>query len=1054
MIHALSLGSVPACSCANCGLPRPQGFRAPFVRRLTVLAVALGLTPSARGSEPADGWRIRLEAGAAGVVDKGWLTLGSGSGALAGLDPYDEPHPPALPSRYVDVYTEHPQADPGWGAQLRTLSRYRREYFPALGSSRRVVEFVVGTDRSDLVRLTWTLTPDLDLASHFVTLTDLETATVVDVWTQAAYEFSPTGLVRRFRLEMNPGRSAPPIAFAQSATLPEDGSVALTLSAQDPEGDPLTYEIVAAPGHGVVTGTPPAVTYTPAANYFGSDSFSFRARDSQGASNVAQVSLVVTPVNDAPQALAQTVATDEDVIKTIALTGTDPDGDSLTYAVLQGPSHGVLEGTAPNLTYRPDPNFNGADSFSFAVSDGQVQSSAASVSLLVAPVNDPPDAAFTVPGPAHNVATWDSNVGSYFEGASATASSQATGSLPLNAIDDNLTTRWISASGQTTAQSLTVTLPHGVLHRVGRVRLVNPTSTDAVKHFEVRVSRTTLDESAFATILTDLALNSARVQEFPFPAPVDALYVQLRPLDNYGSPAAVSVTSFEVIADGLSGVPSYSAPTNVAAAAEGARVVSFTSQASGTPASQIIDGSASLRWASATGQRANQSVVVELAREKTYTIDRVRLVNPSGTGGQSVRNFSIGVSTSIADPGAFVDVLAATALDNTSVQEFALPGGPVPARFVRLIAVDNYGSTTGISLAELQVGPVRSGSPSVSSVEGLDRAENLLDSSSSTSWRSATGETVNQFVKLRLHEGREQLVDRVRLQPYAAATPEAMRDFEFLASTTTDADAAFTSILSGTLLNNGQPQEFVFPGGAVRARYVKLLARNNYGGTVTRLSTLEVVTVGTEGNVVSVPAPIGQVARNESPAQTAGGAVVLDFSSAFSLGTLPEQMLDHVVDFPWATTSTTGQFTTIRLATRSLLSGVRITPRADCCFDQSVKDFEVWVSDTTSEEASFARVLTGAVLNNATEQTFLFSAPTQARYLKYVPLTSHGSPTYIATGKFDVVVDGVDGVDGVDAWVASWEFPAAARPHPRNWPSMGTRARPGERPRARSPING
>jgi uncharacterized delta-60 repeat protein len=95
-------------------------------------------------------------------------------------------------------------------------------------------------------------------------------------------------------------------------------------------------------------------------------------------------------VNRAPVADDQSVSTDEDTPVGITLTGSDPDGDSLTYSVESQPTHGSLSGTAPDLTYTPEANYYGADSFSFKVNDGQVDSGEATVSITVNSVNDPP----------------------------------------------------------------------------------------------------------------------------------------------------------------------------------------------------------------------------------------------------------------------------------------------------------------------------------------------------------------------------------------------------------------------------------------------------------------------------------------------------------------------------------------------------------------------------------------------------------------------------------------------------------------------------------------
>ncbi|WP_309894624.1 Ig-like domain-containing protein [Archangium sp.] len=181
-----------------------------------------------------------------------------------------------------------------------------------------------------------------------------------------------------------------PVATAQSASTNEDTSVGITLAGTDVDGNPLTYSVVQAPSRGTISGTPPSITYTPSANYNGPDTFTFRANDGLANSAVATVSLTVQPINDAPLAVAQNVSTDEDTALAITLTGIDVDGDSLSYTVVQAPTRGTLTGTAPNLTYTPSANYNGSDTFTFRVNDGQVDSAVVSVNLTVRPVNDAP----------------------------------------------------------------------------------------------------------------------------------------------------------------------------------------------------------------------------------------------------------------------------------------------------------------------------------------------------------------------------------------------------------------------------------------------------------------------------------------------------------------------------------------------------------------------------------------------------------------------------------------------------------------------------------------
>ncbi|CAA9379182.1 MAG: T1SS secreted agglutinin RTX [uncultured Pyrinomonadaceae bacterium] len=242
-------------------------------------------------------------------------------------------------------------------------------------------------------------------------------------------------------ITINPVNDAP-TAAGQSVSTDEDANKTITLSGSDVDGDALTYN-ASQPSHGSVSCTGASCIYTPTANYNGSDSFTFRTNDGQTDSQSATVSITVNPVSDPPTATAQSVTTDEDLAKAITLSGSDPDGanTTLTYTIVAQPLHGTLSGTGANRTYTPAANYYGADSFTFRVNDGEVDSAAATVSITVNAVNDAPTAAGntynTNEDTALNVAAAgvlanDSDI----ENDSLTAilvSGPASGSLTLNA---------------------------------------------------------------------------------------------------------------------------------------------------------------------------------------------------------------------------------------------------------------------------------------------------------------------------------------------------------------------------------------------------------------------------------------------------------------------------------------------------------------------------------------------------------------------------------------------------------------------------------------------
>jgi hypothetical protein len=182
-----------------------------------------------------------------------------------------------------------------------------------------------------------------------------------------------------------------PSATAFALRLNEDTQIPATLVGADAEGDSLVFTVATQPTRGTLTGTPPNLIYRPNANFSGNDSFTFRAFDGLATSVPATVSIIVDPVNDPPVATPQTVVTNEDGSVAIVLSGSDVEGSALRYTVVTQPTKGVLSGTPPNLTYRPNANVNGADSFTFRVNDNTVNSVAdATVGISITPVNDPP----------------------------------------------------------------------------------------------------------------------------------------------------------------------------------------------------------------------------------------------------------------------------------------------------------------------------------------------------------------------------------------------------------------------------------------------------------------------------------------------------------------------------------------------------------------------------------------------------------------------------------------------------------------------------------------
>ena len=176
-----------------------------------------------------------------------------------------------------------------------------------------------------------------------------------------------------------------PTADDQSVSTDEDQPVDITLTGSSPGGNPLSYLITRQPDNGGLSGAAPDVTYTPGPGFSGADSFDFLVNDGTADSSTATVDITVNPapLNNPPTADAQSISTSKNTPVDITLTGSDPDGDPLTYSVLSGPSNGSLTGGGNLWTYTPDNNVTGKDDFIYAIDDGRGGSDSAKVSINV-----------------------------------------------------------------------------------------------------------------------------------------------------------------------------------------------------------------------------------------------------------------------------------------------------------------------------------------------------------------------------------------------------------------------------------------------------------------------------------------------------------------------------------------------------------------------------------------------------------------------------------------------------------------------------------------------
>lgn len=256
-------------------------------------------------------------------------------------------------------------------------------------------------------------------------------ATVDQVEALSGYDFFsnvPTSVQAIIESRLDTINDTAPVAANQSASVSEDSSVRITLTATDFNVNNVLSFTPSNPAHGQLSniGTPSCAlvaspdadagkvrctvnaTYTPNADYNGPDSFTYTANDAGLDSSPATVTISVAEENDAPTAAADSKTTSEDTPLTFAasdLTSNDvagpanESGQSLTVTRVNitSDTHGTVTLDAGQITYTPTTNYNGSASFTYTVCDNGTtgglsdpKCDTATVSVTVNPVNDAP----------------------------------------------------------------------------------------------------------------------------------------------------------------------------------------------------------------------------------------------------------------------------------------------------------------------------------------------------------------------------------------------------------------------------------------------------------------------------------------------------------------------------------------------------------------------------------------------------------------------------------------------------------------------------------------
>ncbi|WP_196138219.1 Ig-like domain-containing protein [Aliikangiella sp. G2MR2-5] len=183
-----------------------------------------------------------------------------------------------------------------------------------------------------------------------------------------------------------PFENNPPVAYNASLETTESIAFDVVVEANDPDMDPLTYEIVNIPTNGILTGDGPNYIYTPNAGFVGTDTFSFLANDGTDDSNIATVSIQVNPAaNTAPTIEPATHELPQFSSLEFIVDAFDADGDPLTYIIVDYPLSGEITGSGPDFIYTPIDGAAGVDSMRIKVNDGKADSETVEITFIVFP---------------------------------------------------------------------------------------------------------------------------------------------------------------------------------------------------------------------------------------------------------------------------------------------------------------------------------------------------------------------------------------------------------------------------------------------------------------------------------------------------------------------------------------------------------------------------------------------------------------------------------------------------------------------------------------------
>lgn len=213
---------------------------------------------------------------------------------------------------------------------------------------------------------------------------------------QIVYTYDPAG--NRSQVVTQAGTNQPPVAVPDTATTNSNTPVIVHVLANDTDadGDTLSVQSVnvanGTQGTASITGSGTTVTFTPKANFSGTDSFGYTNSDGHGHIASAPVTVTITnqppvAVNDAPPAIALHTPA---AIAVLA-NDSDPEGDPIVITSVTTPTHGTASINAgQSVTYAPIGGNTSNDSFTYYIADNHGNTAHANVAVTISGTNSKP----------------------------------------------------------------------------------------------------------------------------------------------------------------------------------------------------------------------------------------------------------------------------------------------------------------------------------------------------------------------------------------------------------------------------------------------------------------------------------------------------------------------------------------------------------------------------------------------------------------------------------------------------------------------------------------